>query len=270
MVNEERRTVRWLWVAGVVGLLTAASGYAELKTSEVTRLERARTMHQTEVARAKERFQSQVREANDKLSGVFGGIIQQYDRSGDAATAEQLRQELARALAAEPEASAPAAKFVGHEELIGMLGPNLVRADKSLVRTADLAEIPHIMLYFSASWCGPCKRFTPSLVSFFEKHRESRKVMVVLVSRDQSPAEMQKYMTDANMPWPAIPYAEIEKSGILQKYGGRGIPNLVLLNPDGSVRSGSYVDGKYVGPAKVMADLEKILQEEASAPSTAQ
>lgn len=275
MVKSEGKSRRWLTVvamAGVVGLLSAASGYAELKTADATRLERAKSMRAADVARAKERYQVQVKEANDKLTNIYNAVIEQYERAGDTATVDQLKAELSAVLAGEAEsdgeASSTSAKFQGHRELIEMIGPNLVRADKTQVRTADLAEIPHIMLYFSASWCGPCRQFTPSLVSFFEKHKDSRKVMVILVSRDQGPVEMLQYMKDASMPWPAIPYSRIEGSGIPKKYGGRGIPNLVLLNADGSVRSGSYVDGEYVGPRKVMRDLEAILaEEEMSAPA---
>lgn len=33
-----------------------------------------------------------------------------------------------------------------------------------------LEENKLILLYFSAEWCGPCKKFRPVLNDFFEKH----------------------------------------------------------------------------------------------------
>ena len=40
--------------------------------------------------------------------------------------------------------------------------------------TADVvANKKLIGLYFSASWCGPCKRFTPELVNLYEARKKT-------------------------------------------------------------------------------------------------
>jgi nucleoredoxin len=216
-------------------------------------------MHQVVVERASERYKATVDEANAKLTEIYQGLIAKYEKTGDAATAESLKKALEAILAGELKFEAPM-----HKALIRMPGPTLVTADQQPLKTETLSEVQHVMLYFSASWCGPCRRFTPKLVEFFNQVKDTRKVMVVFVSSDRSERDMYKYMKDDAMAWPAMPFNRIKPSGVLDTYGGQGIPNLVLLNSDGSVRSGSYVDGQYVGPTKVLDDPRNILKEESA------
>ena len=64
------------------------------------------------------------------------------------------------------------------------------------------------------------------------------------------------------MPWPAIAFRQIDRLKEVKKYAGAGIPCLVVVDRDGKVLSDSYVDGKYVGPQKVMQDLEQLIAKE--------
>ena len=41
-------------------------------------------------------------------------------------------------------------------------------ANGSTVSSASLANVPNVLLYFSAKWCPPCRAFTPKLVDFAE------------------------------------------------------------------------------------------------------
>lgn len=123
----------------------------------------------------------------------------------------------------------------------------------------DLPRAKYVALYFSAGWCGPCHQFTPELVKFYNelkpKHPEFE---IVFVSRDRGQNTMEKYMSELNMPWPALRYG-ITKGSRLNKYAGPGIPDLVLLNEKGEVLSDSYAGKQYLGPYKVMNDLKKLL-----------
>lgn len=69
---------------------------------------------------------------------------------------------------------------------------------------------------------------------------------------------MEKYMREANMPWPAIDFQKIAGKETIRKYAGRGIPCLVLIDSTGKVVSNSFEGSNYVGPKKVLADLDKI------------
>lgn len=133
----------------------------------------------------------------------------------------------------------------------GVLGPF---DDTALEKKALIA------LYFSAHWCGPCRKFTPQLVEFYNRvAAQHPEFELIFVSDDRSAPDMQNYMREANMPWPAVDYQKLAGKGALKKFGGAAIPCLVLVDATGKVLSDSYVGKDYRGPAKVMADIDSIL-----------
>jgi nucleoredoxin len=129
------------------------------------------------------------------------------------------------------------------------------------VNPAELAPKDYYAIYYSAHWCPPCRGFTPKLVAFYNKaSKKHDNFEIIFVSSDRSEQDMAGYMEEADMPWLALDYDQKKKSKELTKYAGGGIPCLVLVDSDGKVLSDSYVNGKYVGPTKVMHDLEERLE----------
>lgn len=130
---------------------------------------------------------------------------------------------------------------------------------------APLAKAKYIAVYFSASWCGPCKAFTPELVDFYKKTKAKHDDFeLVFVSRDRSENDMAAYMAEDKMKWPALNFAKAKSSNPLSGYAGPGIPCLVFLDAEGKVLSDSYEGKNYVGPQKVLADIEKTLRKAGS------
>ncbi|MEE2907247.1 MAG: thioredoxin-like domain-containing protein, partial [Planctomycetota bacterium] len=109
-----------------------------------------------------------------------------------------------------PAASTPQGD--DHARLISMIGPQLVEASGQSVSSSVLAEKDNVLLYFSAKWCPPCRRFTPTLVKFFDQHAAKGDFTVILVSSDKSASEMLKYMKDYKMNFYAVPFDRINKS----------------------------------------------------------
>ena len=173
------------------------------------------------------------------------------------------QDQLARARAAAPARNDTpnvlASQFKG--DLVSWKNGSLVRFDDE-----PLAQKKLIALYFSAHWCGPCRKFTPQLVEFYNRvapqHPEFE---IVFVSNDRSPSAMETYMRDAQMPWPAIDFAKLPGKQALKKYAGDGIPCLVLLDAGGKVISDTYAGKNRVGPEKVLTDLTSILANESAA-----
>ena len=123
----------------------------------------------------------------------------------------------------------PLTSFASLEELIGT---DLVDAKGNKVETSSL-EGKVIGLYFSASWCGPCKMFTPDLVKL--RDRNDDKFEVVFVSSDRSAEDQEEYMKDYDMEWPAIPYDSPLRQELGGKYEVRGIPSLVIIDDQGKL-----------------------------------
>jgi nucleoredoxin len=148
------------------------------------------------------------------------------------------------------------------DAIAGAARGNLVRLQNgNLVSSYDEELAPKQIygLYFSAYWCGPCRKFTPQLVAYYNQiAHDHPEFEIIFVSADKSAEGMATYMRESGMPWPAIEYGKVANVPALQKYAGRGIPDLVIVDASGKVLADSFVGGKYVGPGKVLDDLNAI------------
>ena len=127
-----------------------------------------------------------------------------------------------------------------------------------------------IALYFSAHWCGPCRKFTPKLVEYYNRvapqHPEFE---LILVSEDRNQFGFETYFRETNMPWPAIEYQKLAGKDAIRRYAGDGIPCLVVVDPTGKVVSDSFAGKQYLGPEKVLGDLDAIFAGAAAAAQVA-
>jgi nucleoredoxin len=142
------------------------------------------------------------------------------------------------------------------ENLVESKGKKLEKFDET-----PLADAKYYAIYYSASWCGPCRAFTPDLVKWYKRHKSKNPHFeLIFVSSDRSEEEMAKYMKDDDMPWPALAFAKKGSNRALTKYAGRGIPCLVFVDADGKVLADSYQGTNYVGPRKVLEEMDKTLR----------
>ncbi len=126
---------------------------------------------------------------------------------------------------------------------------------------ARLAGAKFFGIYFSASWCGPCRQFTPELVDAYGKIRALYpEFEIVLVNRDRTEGDMAAYVRDDKMPWPALRWSALRHTPEIERFAGGGIPCLVLIDENGKVLSDSYRWGRYVGPDAVLDDTWKLLR----------
>ncbi len=119
----------------------------------------------------------------------------------------------------------------------------------------------YYLFYYSASWCGPCHKFTPSLVDFYNKNKPGNdQFEVILVTADSNEDDMDKYAVEFKMPWPHLKLSKVEKFEKEFKHPGGGIPNLVLTDTQGKLLKTSYEGTNYVGPNVVMDHLGTLLK----------
>jgi nucleoredoxin len=187
-----------------------------------------------------------------------------------AAEAEKSRQfnTLYQAQVARERKANAALAAANVNVIVDAIKNDLVRMENGHVTPCDpnaIASKKLIAFYFSAQWCGPCRKFTPQLVDYYNRVLSQHPdVEVVFCSADRSAADMQKYMVADKMPWPAIDYAKLDPKSPVMRYAGKGIPCLVLVDPSGRVVSNSYDGDKYLGPQKVLADMDSIFAQVAA------
>ncbi|KAM0961907.1 hypothetical protein ACFX2I_021103 [Malus domestica] len=138
-----------------------------------------------------------------------------------------------------------AAELVGSEphDFVSLLSSSerdfLVRNNGDQIKVESLKG-KKLGLYFSASWCGPCKRFTPALVEAYNELSPKGDFEIVFISADEDDESFKGYF--AKMPWLAIPFSDSEaRNRVDELFKVRGIPHLVILGEDGKVLSDSGV-----------------------------
>mmetsp|Transcript_29500 Transcript_29500/g.81081 ORF Transcript_29500/g.81081 Transcript_29500/m.81081 type:complete len:247 (+) Transcript_29500:82-822(+) len=115
--------------------------------------------------------------------------------------------------------------------LVELLGETLIQdpKGKKTVKTVDaLKNKDLVLLYFSASWCPPCRAFSPILKEFYKLGHKS--IECVYVSSDSNVDEFEGYF--GQMPWLSLPVegtANI-KNKLAQTMQIRGIPALIVLD----------------------------------------
>ena len=128
------------------------------------------------------------------------------------------------------------------KEIEALLGPTvLTKAAAPAVSTVSasaLGSADICLLYFSASWCPPCRSFTPILKDFYENNGKKSGVQVVFVSSDSDLQSFEEYYK--KMPWLSLS-TDADSASIKQKLAQmfqiRGIPSLIAID----AKSGKYI-----------------------------
>ena len=134
--------------------------------------------------------------------------------------------------------SIPAPRSGGSAWFRDLFPEKLVKASGKKVDTNSALGGKTVGLYFSASWCGPCRKFTPQLVKFYKETAEKNNLEIVFVSLDREKSAMMNYMKKDAMPFLAVPFEEASHSKALkEKLSVFGIPRLIIFDSEGKILS---------------------------------
>jgi thiol-disulfide isomerase/thioredoxin len=126
--------------------------------------------------------------------------------------AQEAAADQARAEARNRTIAADANKMLARRTVQSWLKDQLVYSEGGTLREFDHAKINDTRVfafYASASWCGPCRKFTPKLVAEYRALREKYpELEVIFVSSDRNEFNMGEYMRSHAMPWPALKYRQ--------------------------------------------------------------
>lgn len=101
------------------------------------------------------------------------------------------------------------------------------------VSTSILTFNSPLLLYFSASWCPPCRSFTPILSEFYTKVNTPKKQCeIIFCTFDETKIDFDGYY--AKMPWLTIPFEDKDiVINLAKQFEIESIPTLVLINEKG-------------------------------------
>jgi peroxiredoxin len=94
----------------------------------------------------------------------------------------------------------------------------------------------YVLVDFWASWCGPCRRENPNIVSAFNKYKD-KGFTVLGVSLDQPGAQARwiKAIHDDNLTWTHVSDLKFWDNAVAKQYGIRSIPFNLLLDKEGKI-----------------------------------
>ena len=122
----------------------------------------------------------------------------------------------------------------------GILGETF-KTSKGLASIQEVQSAPVVALYFCTNWCPPCRIFTPQLWAVYaEANQFERKLEIVQVTLDKEEGNYSEYVQ--HTPWLLIPYKDARIQELKKKYRVTAVPQLLILNRDGSVSSSTGVE----------------------------
>lgn len=112
----------------------------------------------------------------------------------------------------------------------------------SVPTSSALAGARFVLVYCSASWCPPCRSFTPMLSDFFTASAARRKAAIVLLSCDRDDASFQAYWK--KMPWDfGLSPEDAAGQALMARFGVKGIPALLVFSASGALVTAGGVEG---------------------------
>ena len=108
----------------------------------------------------------------------------------------------------------------------------VVEHDGKTTRFSDyVGNGKYVLVDFWASWCGPCRREIPNLISAYNQYKD-KGLMVLGVAAWDKPEDTLKAIEEDKIPYPQILNSQEIATNL---YGISGIPEIILFAPDGII-----------------------------------
>ena len=108
-----------------------------------------------------------------------------------------------------------------------------------------------VLLDFWATWCGPCRKATPSVEKVFQQYKDQG-LIVLGVDGGEERAAVADFLKKTPMAYPAVLSGE---STVLKDYQVKAFPSFVLIDADGKIAA--YEVG-FGGDGMLAGMLEKV------------
>ena len=119
-----------------------------------------------------------------------------------------------------------------------ILGKEIIKNNKHKyhnVSTDNHLRNKIVGLYFSSSWCSPCRQFTPQLIKFYNKFHQDNNFEIVLIPyHEQNEKEYNDYFS--KMSWYSFSHKDyLGITKLIKNYQCVTVPTLIFLNSKGHV-----------------------------------
>ena len=112
-----------------------------------------------------------------------------------------------------------------------------------------------VWLTFFATWCGPCRKELPHLEKqVFEKYKDHPGFVLLVIGREHSREELNKFIKDTGHQLPFIPDPKRE---IFSKYASQNIPRNFIIDKEGiiQVASTGFNEEEFAGYIRTLENL---------------
>ena len=97
----------------------------------------------------------------------------------------------------------------------------------------------YVLVKFTATWCGPCKREIPGMLAAYEKYRgKDFEIVSVYIWKRDGNADIQQSVEQEKLPWLIISESLTEKAGMPPQgrfFGIEGVPTMLLVDKEGKI-----------------------------------
>ena len=93
----------------------------------------------------------------------------------------------------------------------------------------------YVLVEFSASWCGWCKKEIPYLKRVFEQHKGDERFAMFTINLDKKRDLWERDVKEFNLPWKVISDLQAFDGPVTDAYNVHGIPMIFLVSPDGKI-----------------------------------
>ncbi|MBQ9645426.1 MAG: AhpC/TSA family protein [Prevotella sp.] len=99
---------------------------------------------------------------------------------------------------------------------------------------AEVRKSPITILYFWASWCQPCMKEMPFMVSLYEKYREQG-LQIIGISLDEKHESWVKAIKKHDMNWPQVSDLKGWGCTAAEALQVKAIPHIIVLDQNGTI-----------------------------------
>jgi len=176
---------------------------------------------------------------------IMHQLANYLEQTGDNAAAADAMKSFGEALSKNPDPKFAqiGQQFLGTARRLGLLGqPMEVYGQFLDGKQIDWASYRGkvVLVDFWATWCGPCIRELPNIVSNYEKYHD-RGFEVIGISVDENRKPVDDFIAQRKLPWNIAMDKDFKEAGksesLATHYGVTGIPTVILIDREGKVVS---------------------------------